>query len=953
MTRPPIVRADTLDLQDHAAPSAKDHAHQPSHAAPLGIGPAAPHQAAAIKNVENERKSEEVALAEAWVAAGNYAEEPESIDDDHLRNSVNGTNGHKDDHDSTEPRNGEEKGGTEPQPESAASDDMLDRISSSPSIDDGGYILHSSPLAQPNRLTFLTPASSPAPQHNRFNESPNSTLDSSPFVSTPAHLPIQQKTIMRAMSPSLQQQQQSPPYIQAPPYFPILSNVTETVNNSPPSVSEHHHLGGEYIPDDNGLDDHEGTDPADAETSEAPINFAPAHPFASSMERLTAMPHEQDWPVEVDIDIRELLLPEHDPLCEGTRSREQPSPTGSSESWATETESVPPSFDETAPTNDDDVDGLFLHNNPRLVDSGWGGECLRDVEDIDFEFVYALHTFVATVEGQANATKGDTMVLLDDSNSYWWLVRVVKDSSIGYLPAEHIETPTERLARLNKHRNIDLSATMLGDNPEKSKNPLKKAIRRRKPKTVQFAAPTYVEASDYDYSTEDEEHVGNELQKNGVAHAEHDPNGQAAARAEMTEPMVNGDIADAPKDGLEEPGSGRTTPVGAAAKPVVTPDGVLDRSEAAPLKSRKGTVRNTDSFFKDDNVETRKITITPQMLRDDSNGSIKSSTASARSSSMESLEKHVSPPDKAKDDKKKKDKKPEKKPGMLSGLFKSKKKDKKGKAGEDDASDVERVSGELSRTSPMPSGSSSPVERTAPAGFPDSKQGPQRQGSKGKLQKAAPTSAPSATASAITVKMGPPTGFVELEGSQVAHEAPTERDTPSALRLRIDPEVVQGRPPSQSSQDVRVRSPAFQNVVSPTDARKDDNGPLSPIANMLRGSGGEEKPKKVKKAKTRVQLDDFDSPVDGEKAVNPFADGEMEPSGRLSESPVEIPRTFMHGTEAIHIPSMTGDGNLLEEAEDNDDDEPESLTSSPSIIEIPPEPAEGEGDDDDDDGTPT
>lgn len=84
-------------------------------------------------------------------------------------------------------------------------------------------------------------------------------------------------------------------------------------------------------------------------------------------------------------------------------------------------------------------------------------ESLPDSEDIDFDFVYALHTFVATVEGQANATKGDTMVLLDDSNSYWWLVRVVKDSSIGYLPAEHIETPTERLARLNKHRNIDVS----------------------------------------------------------------------------------------------------------------------------------------------------------------------------------------------------------------------------------------------------------------------------------------------------------------------------------------------------------------------------------------------------------------------------------------------------------------------------------------------------------------
>lgn len=38
---------------------------------------------------------------------------------------------------------------------------------------------------------------------------------------------------------------------------------------------------------------------------------------------------------------------------------------------------------------------------------------------------------MATVDGQANAAKGDTMVLLDDSNSYWWLVRVVKDGSIG------------------------------------------------------------------------------------------------------------------------------------------------------------------------------------------------------------------------------------------------------------------------------------------------------------------------------------------------------------------------------------------------------------------------------------------------------------------------------------------------------------------------------------------
>ena len=45
---------------------------------------------------------------------------------------------------------------------------------------------------------------------------------------------------------------------------------------------------------------------------------------------------------------------------------------------------------------------------------------------------------------------------------------------------------------------------MLGDNPEKSINPLKKAMRRRNAKTVQFTAPTYYEASDIEYSSDEE-----------------------------------------------------------------------------------------------------------------------------------------------------------------------------------------------------------------------------------------------------------------------------------------------------------------------------------------------------------------------------------------------------------------------------------------------------------------
>ncbi|KAF7327580.1 Heat shock protein [Mycena kentingensis (nom. inval.)] len=79
-------------------------------------------------------------------------------------------------------------------------------------------------------------------------------------------------------------------------------------------------------------------------------------------------------------------------------------------------------------------------------------------ESIDFDLVYSLHSFAATVEGQANVVKGDSLFLMDDSNSYWWLVRVLKTQEVGYIPAENIETPFERLARLNKHRNVDLAS---------------------------------------------------------------------------------------------------------------------------------------------------------------------------------------------------------------------------------------------------------------------------------------------------------------------------------------------------------------------------------------------------------------------------------------------------------------------------------------------------------------
>ena len=40
--------------------------------------------------------------------------------------------------------------------------------------------------------------------------------------------------------------------------------------------------------------------------------------------------------------------------------------------------------------------------------------------------------------------------------------------------------------------------------------------------------------------------------------------------------------------------------------------------EGIVSRSRNGILRNTDSFFKDDTVETKKISLTPNLLRDDS-----------------------------------------------------------------------------------------------------------------------------------------------------------------------------------------------------------------------------------------------------------------------------------------------------------------------------------------------
>ncbi|KAF7729428.1 hypothetical protein EC973_004407 [Apophysomyces ossiformis] len=127
--------------------------------------------------------------------------------------------------------------------------------------------------------------------------------------------------------------------------------------------------------------------------------------------------------------------------------------------------------------------------------------------NINFDLVYALHTFAASVDGQTTVVKGDALTLLDDTNSYWWLVKVLKTSEIGYIPAENIETPYERLARLNSHRNIELTRRDIQDAfpaPPSNKSSSTKKVTLAK--GVKFQAQVIIGSSDdEDFEEEYEE----------------------------------------------------------------------------------------------------------------------------------------------------------------------------------------------------------------------------------------------------------------------------------------------------------------------------------------------------------------------------------------------------------------------------------------------------------------
>ena len=387
---------DTIDLQNQNAPSAKDHTRQPVRPSALGEGPPAPHQADALKQVEQElseqhgrspRASQDLSGKELQLLHedGDGYGSSDGIGQDSnnlLRNA--GANGSADDGDG----DGDE----------GMDDDMMDKISSSPSIgDDGGYSL---PLPWSDRTAPFPSSSFPAENVPSPKAPLDDFLSSSPFSETPIHFPLS---------------------------FPR--------NEQDQTPSKDHHRKGGYTEDRTLLP----ADGEDAKSRDGPSLLATDQRDSRFSEDFADM--EDSYEADFDAnDFAHLLLPADDPLLDNSFDDAplSPSSTTSTASAQTSSPASATSWDDKKPdVNDDDTEDFSFIDDPRFLDSGWGGECLREIEDIDFEFVYALHTFVATVEGQANATKGDTMVLLDDSNSYWWLVRVVKDSSIGKPRSPH------------------------------------------------------------------------------------------------------------------------------------------------------------------------------------------------------------------------------------------------------------------------------------------------------------------------------------------------------------------------------------------------------------------------------------------------------------------------------------------------------------------------------------
>ncbi|KAF9584790.1 hypothetical protein BGW38_005161 [Lunasporangiospora selenospora] len=247
-------------------------------------------------------------------------------------------------------------------------------------------------------------------------------------------------------------------------------------------------------------------------------------------------------------------------------------------------------------------------------------------DDIDFNLVYAFHTFVATQEGQASVVRNDSLVLLEDTNVYWWLVRVLKTGIIGYIPAENIETPFERLARLNKYRNVGLSAPSpewgTFDEPIQPLNHSTLAERSKNRRSVIFKSQNeYFGASDNDWDEEEEEDEMGEYYEGRDEPEEADQSGQDSAQkdndSDSGKTALQLEAERVEQEILEEQ---RQRQQSRRSDYSMDSEDDFDEEDEEPVTNRyRRPLLDDDDLMM--STEPRKISLTPSIAQDDTSAS--------------------------------------------------------------------------------------------------------------------------------------------------------------------------------------------------------------------------------------------------------------------------------------------------------------------------------------------
>lgn len=397
---------------------------------------------------------------------------------------------------------------------------------------------------------------------------------------------------------------------------------------------------------------------------------------------------------------------------------------------------------------------------------------------------------------------------------------------------------------------------MLGDQAVKPKTSFK-GIRRKR-KTVAFTDPTYVDYSDFDYSTDEEdieELFGTQPQsaREQAAQAVQDAENKQRTDDARVEPLrtretkseeahgakaTNGsDKAVTSNGSLEKDDSGRLERDDDDTSSV---EEIIDETTAVS-RSKNGTVRNTDSFFNDE--ETKKISLTPNLLRDDNaNATAAAAAGQAASrpstdstgkdsskgrSSLDKMEREL-----VSDKERKKGK--EKKPSAIRSFFS--RKDKK-KSEDDDESFGKRSMDIMD-----------PEDRSE-AGSPDKNLRKLQKSQKSPEQPATRKQAPTAQAQKSTVELS---SYLNETRTNDVSSVP-----PASMRI-VDPETQETRSvPSNQAQQPQQQAPETDHNRNGSVNKPSALSKIIP--HRTPSNPGEPKPQKTVKAKTRMELDASDS----------------------------------------------------------------------------------------------